>query len=414
MADATRITSTDRAIAAPVFHRLTRTHLDASICMTAYAKGAMRVFRRRRFHLLYPVLALLVCVFPTSERGLAADEMRPNVLPGGTIMLPAGFTIDVFATGVGNPRFMGMRPSDGLMFVADLGGRVYLVPPNGVPQLFADGLNLPSSVAFWRDYVYVGETNQIVRYRAANNARVPDGPKEIVVPNLPSGGYHWTRTVAFGPDGRLYVSIGSSCEECEEAETMRGTIWVYDPDGANGRQYASGIRNPVGMAWQPGNNQLWAAGPENDNIGTQEDTVLRIVDGGYYGWPYCYNGQNVNPKYNDPSKCANVPPDPHLVRIHSTPLGIAFGQEFAAPREYRDSLYIAQHGGYDGIAGYNVVRLPILPNGDLGPPQDFAFGWLTTVSAAWGRPVGVAFGYGGAMFVTDDTKGIIYRITTDG
>jgi glucose/arabinose dehydrogenase len=359
---------------------------------------------------------------PTAQSG----PPQAHQLPGGTIMLPAGFDIGVFASNVGQARFMAVRPSDGALFVADQNGRILILPDanhDGKADgtiVFASGLNLPSSIAFYQDWVYVGETNQVSRFKATDNAVQPQGAKEIVIPNLPTGG-HFTRTVAFGPDGKLYLSIGSSCNVCNEKDERRAAISVYNPDGTNGRLFATGLRNAVGITWQPGTNQMWAAVNGRDNLGDNlpPDDLRKVNDGVFYGWPYCYNGPNPNPEYKDPSKCANVPVDDVALPAHSAALGLTFGDRFNAPQAYKESIYIAYHGSWNRSVktGYKVVRVPMV-NGTPGQPQDFAWGWLPgsadNPGQVWGRPVGVTVGSDGALYVTDDSGGRVYRIAATG
>ena len=360
---------------------------------------------------------------PTAQPG----PPQPHDLPGGTVMLPAGFSIDIYAQNLGQTRFMAIRPSDGMLFVADAHGRILILPDanhDGKADstvVFASGLNLPSSIAFAQDWVYVAETNQVVRFNAPNNATQPQGNKEVIIPNLPPPTDHWTRTIAFGPDGKLYLAIGSSCNVCNEKDNRRAAISVYDPDGKNGRLFATGLRNAVGFTWQPGTTQMWAAVNGRDSIGDDipPDDLRKITDGTFYGWPYCYNGTTPNPEYNDLSKCANAPPDDIALPAHSAALGITFGNQFAAPQPYKDSIYIAYHGSWNRSVktGYKVVRVPLV-NGVPGTPEDFAWGWLpgdpNDPGQVWGRPVGVTVGSDGALYVTDDEKGRVYRIVASG
>ncbi len=217
-------------------------------------------------------------------------------------------------------------------------------------------------------------------------------------PTCPSGGGHWTRTVAFGPDGKLYVAIGSSCNVCIEQDPRRAAISVYDPDGKNGRVFATGLRNAVGITWQPGTNQMWATVNGRDNIGDDipPDDLRTINDGTFYGWPYCYGGKTPNPEYKDQAaaKCKDTPPNARSLPAHVAPLGLAFGDGLSAPQPYKDSLYIAYHGSWNRSVkvGYKLVRVPFI-DGKAGQPEDFATGWLpggaTNPGQVWGRPVGV-------------------------
>lgn len=363
---------------------------------------------------------------PTPPPSAKPGATEAHTLPGGTINLPPGWDIRVYATGLGAARFMSVRPADGAMFVADAGGRLLVLTDNGGGpdvKVFATGLNQPSSVAFWQDWVYVGETNEVVRFRASGTALTPQGAREVVVPNLPTGGGHWTRTVAFGPDGKLYVAIGSSCNVCIEQDPRRAAISVYDPDGKNGRVFATGLRNAVGITWQPGVNQMWATVNGRDNIGDDipPDDLRTINDGTFYGWPYCYGGKTPNPEYKDQAaaKCKDTPPNARSLPAHVAPLGLAFGDGLSAPQPYKDSLYIAYHGSWNRSTkvGYKLVRVPFI-DGKAGQPEDFATGWLpgtvTNPGQVWGRPVGVTVGRDGALYVTDDSSGVMYRIAATG
>ncbi len=367
---------------------------------------------------------------PTTAPSTATAPTGPpqaHAVPGGTVMLAAGFTLDVYAQNLGPVRFMAVRPSDGMLFVADGNGRILILPDANhdgkadTTAVFASNLRQPSSIAFYQDWVYVGETNDVARFSAPNNAMQPQGSKEVVIPNLPPPTDHWTRTIAFGPDGKLYLAIGSDCNVCEQKDNRRAAISVYDPDGKNGRLFATGLRNAVGFTWQPGTNVMWATVNGRDSIGDDiPPDELRIVrDGSFNGFPYCYNGTTPNPEYRDPSRCAQAVPAEVALPAHSAALGLTFGDQFNAPQLYKDSIYIAYHGSWNRSVktGYKVVRVPFV-NGQAGQPEDFAWGWLpgsaNNPGQVWGRPVGVTIGSDGAMYVTDDDTGRVYRITSTG
>ncbi len=344
-------------------------------------------------------------------------------LPGGTVTLPDGFTIGLFATNLGAARFMAVRPSDGVLFVADARGRILALPDADArgqadrTVVFASGLRQPSSIAFSGDWVYVGETDRVSRFSAPNNALQAQGAKDSVV-DLPPLGEHYTRTVGFGPDGKLYVAVGSDCNVCEEQDVRRAAISVYDADGSNGRVFASGLRNAVGFTWQPGTNIMWATVNGRDNIGDEvPPDELRIVrNGSFNGWPYCNNGTTPNPEYPNTTRCASAVPSEVPLQAHSAALGLTFGDRFNAPQPYKDSVYVAFHGSWNRSVktGYKIVRVPFV-DGQMGQPQDFAVGWLPDPSgSAWGRPVGVTVGNDGALYVSDDTAGQIYRIAATG
>jgi glucose/arabinose dehydrogenase len=375
------------------------------------------------------ILAALPLMLGVSPAGAVAaqESTAAHDLPGGSITLPTGFDIGVYASNVGQARFMAVRPSDGMLFVADANGRILALPDanhDGTADdviVFASGLDLPSSIAFYQDWLYVGETNEVVRFPTPNNAMQPQGDADVVIPDLPPPTDHWTRTIAFGPDGKLYLAIGSPCNVCDNSDSRRAAISVYDPDGANGRLFATGLRNAVGFTWQPGTNTMWATVNGRDSIGDNiPPDELRIVrDGSFNGWPYCYNGTTPNPEYGDPSLCTSAVPAEVALPAHSAALGITFGDQFNAPQAYKDSIYIAYHGSWNRTVktGYKVVRVPFV-DGKAGQPQDFASGWLPGSAddpgQVWGRPVGVTVGGDGALYVTDDSAGKVYRIAATG
>ena len=384
-----------------------------------------------RFRLACVALALaaLPLMLGVSPAGAVAaqESTEAHDLPGGTITLPAGFTIGVYASDVGQARFMAVRPSDGVLFVADANGRILALPDanhDGAADdviVFASGLNLPSSIAFYQDWLYVGETNEIVRFPAPNNAMQPQGDKKSSSPicrRPPTIGR------APSPSGRMASSTSPSalhCNVCDNSDNRRAAISVYDPDGKNGQLFATGLRNAVGFTWQPGTNQMWATVNGRDSIGDNiPPDELRIVrDGSFNGWPYCYNGTTPNPEYGDPSKCTSAVPAEVALPAHSAALGITFGDQFAAPQPYKESIYIAYHGSWNRSVktGYKVVRVPFV-NGKAGQPEDFASGWLPgsadNPGQVWGRPVGVTVGSDGALYVTDDDGGQVYRIAATG
>jgi glucose/arabinose dehydrogenase len=276
---------------------------------------------------------------------------------------------------------------------------------------FIKGLNRPHSIAFYRDYLYIGETDEIVRFKY-NGFDSPPGKKEVIVPNLPTGG-HFTRTVGFGPDGKMYVSIGSSCNICEEKDKRRAAILQFNPDGTGGKIFAKGLRNAVGFTWRPGTEEMWATDNGRDWLGDNlpPEEIDIIKEGNHYGWPYCYGDRIPDPKYNKADFCKNTTPPVFQMQAHSAPLGLTFYTGKLFPPQYRGDLFVAFHGSWNRSVptGYKVVLIKI-KNGKPEGIEDFATGWLKG-SRAWGRPVDVVVGPNGGLYVSDDMGGIVYRIT---
>jgi glucose/arabinose dehydrogenase len=353
-----------------------------------------------------------------------AETAQPVSLPAeaapyGPIALPPGFGIAAYARGLNGPRMLEVGP-DGHLYVAERGaGRILRLPDrdgNGQAdsaEVIADGLDAPSSLAFYRDgSLYVGETTRVLRLSEPDEQGVFQN-RQVIVDGLPSGG-HNTRTVLFSPDwSRLYISIGSSCNVCDEDDPRRAAIVSYNPDGSGESIYASGLRNAVGITFRPGTDELWATNNGRDMLGDDlpPETVYLVQQGDDYGWPRCHSGRMVDPEFGGRDACQGVPSPKVEMQAHSAPLGLAFYSGEAFPEEYRGDLFVAFHGSWNRRVptGYKVVRIP-MENGVLGVVQDFASGWLRDDGSVWGRPVDVITGPDGNLYVSDDSGGLIYRI----
>jgi glucose/arabinose dehydrogenase len=342
-------------------------------------------------------------------------------VPEKPIALPFGFEITVYADGLKDPRMMAVGP-DGGVYVAERGaGRILrLVDEDGEGQLdrsevVAEGLNSPSSLAFHQDgSLYVGETTRILRLLPRGDQAF--GEPEIIIDGLPSGG-HSTRTVFFSPDhSSLFVSIGSSCNVCEEQDGRRAAIVRYNPDGSGERLYARGLRNAVGITFKPGTNELWATNNGRDFLGDDlpPETIYKIQEGADYGWPECHSGRISDPQFGGPTSCEGIEKPQVEMQAHSAPLGLEFYSGDQFPPEYEGDLFVAFHGSWNRSTpvGYKIVRIPM--DGDrIRPVEDFAVGWLSN-GTSWGRPVDVITTPDGSLLISDDAGGRIYRISYRG
>ena len=335
--------------------------------------------------------------------------------------LPPGFSASVYATGLHAPRFMTVGPDDAI-YVADSGARdiVRLSPPVSPGQraraaVVVRGLDIPTSLVFAPGgALYIGEQPRVTLVRFDAHGAVAS--RAAIIP-LPSSGNHVTRTVLLGPDGRLYVSIGSTCNDCVETDPHRAAVWVYAPDGSAGRRYASGLRNAVGMAINPWNQEIWVTDMGRDYLGDNSppDTIYALHDCGNYGWPACHAGTIVDPDNGHTGSCRGVVQPLVDLQAHSAPLGLAFYASGPFPSAWH-GLFVAYHGSWNRSVptGYKVVFIPLDAHGNVaGPVRDFATGWLRGNSAS-GRPVGVTIGPDGALYVSDDKAGMVYRITYRG
>jgi len=293
----------------------------------------------------------------------------------------------------------------------------------GAPAASNGEMTQPFGLAFHDGYLYVGNTNSLVRYKYTVGDTKASGPAEKLA-DLPGFGNHSTRSVLFSRDGKkLYVSVGSSnnIDEQGSGNEHRAMVQEFNPDGTGFRVFASGLRNPVGLAWQPGTNTLWTAVNERDNLGDDlpPEYATSVKDGGFYGWPYSYIGSHVDTrvpqKEPDLVKRAIVPDV--LIPAHSAPLGIAFYTGTQFPQHYRNGLFVALHGSWNRSTtnGAKVAFIPF-QNGKPGAVEDFLTGFVVDPSqnSKWGRPVGVTVTPDGSVLVSDDGGNRIWRIKYKG
>jgi glucose/arabinose dehydrogenase len=361
--------------------------------------------------------------FETHSAGNGPEKAKPE--EGFLPTVPAGFHVNVFAKGFTTPRFLAVAPN-GDIFVADTGAGevVVLRDPQhtgGAQQreVFAGKLNRPFGIAFHDDYVYVGNTGEVVRFRYDKQTSKRAGEAEHVL-DLPPGGGHWTRTVAFSADGtKLYASVGSSSNVDLEKDQRRAAVLVSDPDGKNSRIYASGLRNAVGLAIEPVSGAVWVSVNERDELGDDlpPDYLTSVKDGGFYGWPYSYIGDNVDPrvKPQKPELAAKAILPDVLLGAHVAPLQFTFytGKQF--PESYRGGAFIAEHGSWNRAArnGYEVAFVGFKNGQAAEDPVPFLTGMVPDPKAknVNGRPVGVTVAPDGSLLVSDDGACVIYRIS---
>jgi len=337
------------------------------------------------------------------------------------LTLPPGFAIAKFAGGFGSPRFMTFDPGGTLVVSVPRAGRIVALPDrdgdgraDGVVPV-ADGLDLPHGLAFRDGRLWVAETGRVRHFRYDPAARRASEPVAAVA-RLPSRGGHWTRTLAFGPDGRLYVSVGSSCNLCREADPRRAAIVRYNADGSGETLFATGLRNAVGLAFHPTTGVLWATVNERDWRGDDlpPDLITDVTEGAFYGWPDCFTAHRAavpdREARGSAERCRAVTLPALEIQAHSAPLGLAFYTGALFPPAYRGSLFVAYHGSWNRSrpTGYKVVRVPFRDGRPAGPVEDFVTGWLAW-DRAWDRPVDVAVAADGALFLSTDDA--IWRIT---
>jgi len=344
----------------------------------------------------------------------AAAELPP-------LALAPGFRIELVADGLGAPRMLALDASGTLLVSIPSQGRIVALPVAPRPERLrspvtvAAGLRLPHGLAVRDGHLWVAETGRVLRFRYDVTTHTATEPV-VIIPDLPPGAHHWTRSIAFGPDGRLYVAIGSSCDICREGDRRRAAIVSYAPDGSNERLVASGLRNPVGLAFDPTTGALWTTVNERDwrNGRAPPDFLALARQGANYGWPDCYAQGGVvapDPEFRGARDCRDLTLPTVELPPHAAPLGLAFYTGTQFPAAYRGNLFVALHGSRAELppAGYKIVRV-VHAACRRQRVEDFATGWRAG-DRVWGRPVDVLVGRDGALYVSDDHGGRVLRIT---
>jgi glucose/arabinose dehydrogenase len=351
--------------------------------------------------------------------------------------VPEGFKIDQAATGLEGPRTIVTAPNGDLFVAESTPGRIRVIrgfASDGKIQtneVFATGMTMPYGIAFYPpganpQYVYIGNTNSIVRFPYQNGDLKARGPAESVVAKIPGGagygGGHWTRSLAFSNDGKkLYVGVGSRANVGDdEAEINRADVLEFNPDGSGQRIYASGIRNASGVTVHPQTGQVWVAVNERDALGDDlvPDYVTHVQEGAFYGWPWYYTGPNQDPRFagKHPELKEKVMVPDVLLQSHSAPLCLTFYEGKQFPSEYRGDIFVTSHGSWNRAhrTGYKVVRVSTPDGKATGEYEDFVTGFVVDDAKVWGRPVGVTVANDGSLVFTDDASNSIWRVTYTG
>jgi glucose/arabinose dehydrogenase len=347
--------------------------------------------------------------------------------------VPQGFKVEVYATGLNNPRLMRTAPNGDFFLAETNGGDIKVfrgITADGKPeqvQVFATGLTTPFGIAFYPpgprpQWVYVANMDSVVRFPYHNGDLTSTGPPQRLA-DLPSGGHHRSRDIQFSADGtKMFVSVGSQ-ENVDDspAETNRADILEYRPDGSGFRIYASGLRNAVGIALNPETGELWCSVNERDGLGNDlvPDYITHVEDGGFYGWPWWYMGGHQDPRLpgTHPELQPKVITPDVILQPHNASLQMTFydGKQF--PAEFQGDIFAAEHGSWNRSprAGYEVIRVPLHQTGHAtGEYEDFLTGFVVDDENVWGRPVGVTVAPDGSLLVSDDGSGSIWRISYTG
>jgi glucose/arabinose dehydrogenase len=368
----------------------------------------------------------------SAENGAEVVPRPENAFP----VAPAGFKVDLYASGLDNPRWMMTAPTGDIFLAESEAGRIRVfrgMTHDGKPEqsaVFAEGLKRPYGMAFYPpgpdpQWVYVGNTNEIIRFPYHNGDLKATGPSQHIA-DMPTGG-HWTRSMAFSQDGKkMFVAVGSGSNvddpDTHPGEKDRADILVCDPAHCELKVFAYGIRNAGGgIAIDPQTGELWCSVNERDALGDNlvPDYITHVQEGGFYGWPWWYIGPHQDPRHagkHPELKDKAIVPDV-LLQPHNASLEITFyeGPEF--PAEYKGDIFAAEHGSWNKAVrtGYEVVRVPLHGDGHAtGEYQDFLTGFVLPDGKVWGRPVGVTVAPDGSLLVSDDGSNSVWRVSSTG
>ena len=341
---------------------------------------------------------------------------------------PPGFHIEQWATGFSDPRNMVQAPNGDVFVACTSGSEVDVLRDtngDGKPDkrwVFYDGLNRPFGLAFRGNALYVGNTDAVVRFDYTPGQTVARG-EPVRIASLSPGG-HSTRNLLFNGDGsKLYVAVGSRSNVDDETnDPTRAAILEMKPDGSSRRIFASGLRNPIGLDWNPANNSLWTAVNERDGLGDDlvPDYLTEVRDGAFYGWPFSYIGRNEDPRRRGehPELVRKAVVPSVLIAAHSAPITFAFYDGKMFPERYRGGAFVALHGSWnrEKLTGYKIIHVPFRNGRPAGGYDDFIVGWAPNPSSelVWGRPAGVLVLRDGSMLIADDGGEVIWRVTYTG
>jgi glucose/arabinose dehydrogenase len=402
---------------------------------TLSARAAITTFCICLFGTTLPAVAEL----PVGTPALPPPFATPSVSRSAKVIgwpkgiaptTPAGFEVKLYAENFDYPRWLYILPNGDVLVAESRANRITLLRDrdhDGIPEVrttFLQNLNQPFGMALVGNTFYVANTDELLRfsYQEGQTQISTTGQKIL---SLPAGGSnnHWTRNVVASPDRKkLYITVGSGSnvqENGAQNEIRRANILEVNLDGSGERVYASGLRNPVGLDWEPKTKLLLTVVNERDGLGDDlvPDYLTRVREGAFYGWPYAYFGQNIDPRRKDERQDLvkkTIVPD-YPLGSHVAPLGMVFNRTNTLPSAYRDGVFISQHGSWNrsSLVGYKVVYVPFKNGKPSGRSQDFLTGFIANPNTreVYGRPVGLAMQSDGSLLVADDGSNKIWRVS---
>ena len=368
----------------------------------------MHIFFQRKIFLSF---FMAVCLLRVTT--VSAD------LPINQIKLPPGFEISVFAENVVNARSLVLGDDQTLFVGTRSDGRVYAIQHDGIKAqkvfTLASGLNQPNGVAFRKGSLFVAEVNRILRYDNIEK-QLEKPPEPVVVSTqFPSDKAHGWKFIRFGPDGLLYVPIGAPCNICEPGDPYASITRInVDNPNAKPQIFARGVRNSVGFDWHPQTKELWFTENGRDMLGDDippEELNHASKAGQHFGYPYCHGGDIADPEFGSKRKCSEFTPPEVKFQAHSAGLGMRFYNGKTFPAEYKNQIFIAQHGSWNRTKRVGYKILSVDPVNKANPYKVFAEGWLDKNENAWGRPTDILVMPDGSLLVSDDYANAIYRIS---
>lgn len=391
-------------------------------------------YLRRFFYLLLGLLVLLALLLVWATQ-LAPERFRVNTpvqsIIGGIdadeqqlkqrLTAPPGFTISLYAGGITNARVLRFTQTGDLLVSTPRSGQVILLERDGNgdgqadgSRVLIDGLNRPHGIDFHDDWLYIAESNGFGRIHFDHQKGETVGEYQPLVTDIPDNGNHWTRTIRIGPDGKIYLSVGSSCNVCEEPDPRRATMLRYELDGSGFEIFASGLRNSVGFDWSPIDGKIYATDNGRDLLGDNfpPDELNRVEQGRFYGWPYAHGDRIADPEFG-PGQAeiiAQSTTPVHAFRAHNAPLGMEFLTHQSLPERYQNIALVALHGSWNRTTkdGYKVVALTWNADNTI-KEEDFVTGFEQNGHVI-GRPADVRQGTDGAIYISDDFANAVYRV----
>lgn len=402
------------------------------------------------------------------------ESQGESNIGGRTLKVPEGFKISVAAKNLDDPRVIIFDQKGRMLISETKAGRVSILEDGNkdgnfeTKRVLVDNLKSPHGLAFFtegkKNYLYIAETNQVARYvYDAGKGELINKSSPENIASLPSEGDHFTRTIAFGPNYRktplltgnqatlnpnkLYISVGSSCDVCVEQSWKNAAILESDPEGSFTAEFAGGLRNAVFFTFHPETHEIWATEMGRDNLGDNlppdEINIVKVAGqenkfgARRFGWPFCYGRQVRDKTFNpvksggtgaeqfnrvNPAKVSRIDlsadcsqTEPAIIELpaHSAPLGLVFIADSRWPKEWQNDLLVAYHGSINRSekTGYKIVKIKVDKNGKVSKIEDFITGWLQTSNQIFGRPVDLKFGPDGALYISDDLAGVIYKVS---